>query len=91
VHMIAESTKGRKAGLAWSKQVYDRLLFSYGTKQAQAVKEYKGEKVIGPNSESMAANKECPNHTGKFMTEKQGKFGAFYSHTLDDGKWCNGK
>lgn len=32
----------------------------------------------------------CPVHNVP-MTGKDGKYGFFYSHKLDDGTWCNGK
>lgn len=32
----------------------------------------------------------CPIHNLE-MTEKEGKFGSFWSHKMPDGSWCNGK
>ncbi|MEK6879065.1 MAG: hypothetical protein AABY22_05625 [Nanoarchaeota archaeon] len=43
VHVKALTTEGRKASLIWAKTVYDRLIFRYGTKQAQAKREYSDE------------------------------------------------
>lgn len=47
VRVKATTADGRKAGLAWAKAVYDRLLFSYGTKQSVSRKEYSGEEDLG--------------------------------------------
>jgi hypothetical protein len=35
--------------------------------------------------------KQCEIHLGVEMTGKEGKYGYFYSHLLEDGTWCNGK
>ena len=43
VHIKASNPSGRTAGLRWAKEVYDKLLITYGTKQGQAVKEYNKE------------------------------------------------
>ena len=41
VSVKATTREGRKAGLAWATAVYKKLIYTFGTKQAQAVKEYK--------------------------------------------------
>lgn len=41
VSVESSTEEGRKAALDWAKRVYDRLLYTYGSKQAFSVKQYK--------------------------------------------------
>lgn len=66
VHITANTKQGRKAGLVWAKAVYEGLRGAYGTKQAQAVKEYSKEEDLGkckdcgaPNKRSMKGKVYC--------------------------------
>lgn len=67
--------------------IFDFIKELYGTKQAQAVKEYGNGKpgVKVDTSDSSF----CKIHEVK-MTPKIGKYGKFYSHMVN-GNWCNGK
>ncbi len=40
VRVLAKNTESRAAALNWAKEVYEKIVERYGTKQAQAVKEY---------------------------------------------------
>lgn len=60
---------------------------------AQALKEELGgdEDTSFQNRSSESTDtKECPIH-GETMYAKDGKYGKFYSHKLEDDSWCNGK
>lgn len=67
--VIAKATtkEGRASALKWTKTVYDRLSFTYGSKQAYATKEYKEaesglgkcEKCSAPNLLSKAGKPYC--------------------------------
>ena len=61
---------------------------------AQALKEELGgdEDTVPQNrSGEVTDTKECPIHKGATMYAKDGQYGKFYSHKLEDGSWCNGK
>ena len=58
VRVKAQTQAGRKDALMWAKQVYNRIVAVYGTKQAQAVKEYtRGDKV--DNNNELGNCKSC--------------------------------
>jgi hypothetical protein len=56
VHTKAETSDGRKNAWIWQKKVYQYLLENYGTKQAQAVKEYNKEEDLGVCKDCGAKN-----------------------------------
>ena len=56
VRIKATTPEGRKAGMAWAKAVYDRLLEKYGTKQSVSKKEYSDEEDLGKCSNCSATN-----------------------------------
>lgn len=64
-----------------AKKVYQRLVEDFGTKQAQAVKEYSknGKEEIPV----------CAFHK-KPMTKVIGQYGEFWTcrNKMDDGTWC---
>jgi len=47
VHIISDTQDGRKAGLAWAKEVYDRLKEAYGTKQQLNMNTYDPKEDLG--------------------------------------------
>lgn len=59
VHIKANTKEGRKSGLAWAKAVYDKLMYTYGSKQGLAVKEYakEGQADLGNCKNCGAPNK----------------------------------
>lgn len=61
---------------------------------AEALKEElggeEGETLYNANSEATDTI-SCSIHKNAIMFAKQGKYGKFYSHKLEDGTWCNGK
>lgn len=81
VSVDAKTAEGRKEALKWAKAVYDRLMFTYGSKQKQAAQEIK--KVVDEQNSFI-----CPLD-GEAYEQKQGKFGVFYSHYV--GKGADGK
>lgn len=80
VRMKAETEEGRDKGIPYAKVLYKKILEEFGTKQAQAVKEYKNGGSNIPN---------CGVH-GTPMTQKTGQYGQFWScgKKLDNGEWC---
>ena len=56
VHVKASTQEGRKAALAWAKAAYDRIRFTYGTKQEANKKTYNGEEDLGKCVKCGAAN-----------------------------------
>ena len=54
VNVRASTKAGRKAALAWSKAVYDKLIYTYGTKQAQAKRDYET-----PSTPDLGKCKDC--------------------------------
>ena len=85
VHVKADTTEGRTNGFVWAKKVYDEIKLEYGTKQELNKKTYaQPEKEVDTKSPGY-----CPIHK-EMMTEREGKFGKFFSHNVD-GKWCHGK
>jgi ribosomal protein L44E len=60
VHVKASTKDGRRSALAWGNEVYKRIKDTYGTKQAQSVKEYAKEPIedLGKCSSCGAPNKK---------------------------------
>ena len=99
-----KTSEDRKKGLQWANAVYRRLLVTYGTKQAQSIKEYKGSSfdktpAVGHSVTSgdtpQTSSKMCSLHNVAFE-EKNGKFGKFYSHYVGVSQhfpkgYCNGE
>lgn len=67
VRVKANDTQGRKAGLKWAKKVYEAIIERYGTKQAQAVKEYKN------NGKTIPTCPECGAEMKERTSSKTGK------------------
>jgi hypothetical protein len=84
VSIKASTPEGRKAGLRWAKAVYEKLKYTYGTKQEANVKTYQKTKEQIENPEAW-----CEIHkTEMRQFSKNGK--SWYSHNAGD-KWCSGK
>jgi hypothetical protein len=47
VHVKSNTREGRKAGLEWAKEVYERLRVAYGTKQQLNVQTYDPKEDLG--------------------------------------------
>jgi len=73
VHVKADSAEGKRKALIVATETYDYIISRYGTKQAQAVKEY------SKNGDNKEVNPEtCPHTTTKFTQ----------SHTdKNPGRW----
>ena len=70
VHVIAETKEGRAAALKWGDMAYERLVLKYGTKQAQAVKEYTKKEDIKescqhPSEKVVVMVSKSPKNPGK--------------------------
>jgi len=59
VRVLAKNSESRAIALNWAKEVYEKIVERYGTKQAQAVKEY--AKPISSPSMGTTAPQELGN------------------------------
>lgn len=91
VQVEAETKEGRSVGIPYAKALYKKVLEEFGTKQAQAVKEYSGKKGFPNDSGPIAQEAQAgiPIHHGKPMTF--GKWGWYCKTKLEDGSWCKYK
>jgi len=76
VRMKAETPEGRFAGAKWAKDTYEAIVKRYGTKQAQAVREYKKpeepiEEAVEKVKQELPRTKVC-NECGGIRTYKTG-------------------
>lgn len=67
--------------LKFVAEQYEKLEKWKGTKQEQNKKTY---------NDKEKDTKTCPIHS-ETMYAREGKYGKFYSHKLQDDTWCNGK
>ncbi len=81
----ASTKAGRKAALAWSKAVYDRINYTFGSKQAHAAKEYKNvDKPVSAEECLHTDKKESMSHTAKNP-------GRLFETCKTCGKFCGWK
>ena len=91
VRVLSSTPEGRKAALEWAKRVYDAVKEWYGTKQAQAVREY------GNNHETEASETfkcgTCGLPADYRSGVKNGRkwAGVFCSENKDHVKWVTVK
>lgn len=79
VKTASSTPEGNKKALEVAIATYDQIVAKYGTKQAQAVKEYSKEKGGG----------WCDIHSVQMKKyTKNGR--SWYSHMVSEGEWCNG-
>ncbi|MCL5433325.1 MAG: hypothetical protein M1524_04405 [Patescibacteria group bacterium] len=81
VRILAKTPEGRKDGLSYAQKVYDRILVRYGTKQAQAVKEYKNGGVHCKTCNAIAQEKSGTTKDGRAWK------GIFCSAEKDHVEW----
>ena len=81
VSVVVDAPDSRKDAILAAEKLYDYIKFKYGTKQAQAVKEYSSPP---PGSDPASW---CPIH--RVMMKKYTKDNhSWYSHKNGD-EWCN--
>jgi hypothetical protein len=90
VHCVADTPEGRREAMRVATQEYDYILERYGTKQAQAVKEYgKGNGDAKPEQVNQDTCKHINVRFAQSKTEKNP--GRWFKSCADCGKFLGWK